>query len=134
VSIDDGINVAGGNDGSSVQGRPGRNNFSESGDNKLDISGGYVSVNALGDGLDANGSMYMSGGTVVVSGPTNNWNGALDYDGVFEMSGGFLAAAGSSGMAQALPNNQSIFRNYELLNVQQAGTLVHLEDSEGRLY
>ncbi len=133
VSIDDGINVAGGNDGSSVQGRPGRNNFSESGDNKLDISGGYVSVNALGDGLDANGSMYMSGGTVVVSGPTNNWNGALDYDGVFEMSGGFLAAAGSSGMAQA-PSEQSkqysVIMNYS--NVQQAGTLVHLEDSEGK--
>lgn len=55
VSSDDGINVAGGNDESSINGRPGQNNFSASNDNKLNISGGYIVVYASGDGLDANG-------------------------------------------------------------------------------
>lgn len=129
ASSDDGINVGGGNDESSVNGRSGQNSFSSSGDNALHINGGYVAVDALGDGLDSNGSIYMKGGTVVVSGPTANNNGALDYDGVFEMSGGLLIAAGSSGMAEA-PSEQST--QYSILmdfsEVQQAGSIVNLKD------
>lgn len=132
VSSDDGVNVAGGKDGSSVNGRPGQNSFSSSSNNKLAISGGYISVDATGDGLDSNGSIAMTGGTVVVNGPTASNNGALDYDGTFEMSGGFLITAGSAGMAQA-PSEQSgqysIAMGYS--KVQQAGTLVHLKDGKG---
>ncbi|HYE10348.1 MAG TPA: carbohydrate-binding domain-containing protein, partial [Patescibacteria group bacterium] len=51
VASDDGINISGGNDGSSINGRPGQNNFSTSGSNKLNISGGYVVVDSIGDGL-----------------------------------------------------------------------------------
>jgi hypothetical protein len=132
VASDDGINVAGGNDGSSVNGRPGQNSFSASGDYSLNINGGYLVVDAAGDGLDANGSIYMTDGKVIVNGPTSDGNGPLDYDGVFEMSGGFLVSAGSSGMAQAPSGSStqySIIMNYP--QVQAAGTLVHLEDSEG---
>jgi len=132
TASDDGVNVSGGKDQSAMNERPGQNTFTSSGNSKLNIDGGYISVNAMGDGLDSNGSIYMTGGTVVVSGPTNNGNGALDYDGVFEMSGGKLIAAGSSGMAQT-PSEEStqnsIIMNFS--NVQQAGTIVHLEDSEG---
>jgi hypothetical protein len=100
--------------------------------NKLTISGGYLSVDAQGDGLDANGSIEMTGGTVIVNGPTNNGNGALDYDGTFEMTGGFLVAAGSSGMAQATSEQSTqsgVLMTYP--QTQAAGTLIHLEDSEG---
>ena len=45
--------------------------------------------------------MTVTGGTTVVSGPTGDGNGALDVDGAFVVSGGTLAAAGSSGMAVA---------------------------------
>ncbi|WHH57853.1 carbohydrate-binding domain-containing protein [Petroclostridium sp. X23] len=132
TASDDGINVAGGNDGSSLQGRHGQNNFSASGNYKLNINGGYIVVDASGDGLDANGSIYMTDGTVIVNGPTTNGNGALDYDGTFEMSGGLLVAAGSAGMAQA-PSDQSsqysIIMNYS--QTQPAGTVAHLEDSNG---
>lgn len=132
TSSDDGINVAGGNDGSSVNGRPGENNFSSSGNNNLSINGRYIVVNAAGDGLDANGSIYMTNGIVIVSGPTENNNGALDYNRTFEMTGGFLISAGSSGMAQA-PSDEStqysMIMNYP--QTQAAGTVVHLEDSKG---
>jgi hypothetical protein len=132
VASDDGINIAGGNDGSSVNGRPGQNSFSTSSNNKLNIAGGYVAVDSSGDGLDSNGSIYMSDGTVLVSGPTGSGNGALDYDGVFEISGGFLITAGSSGMAQA-PSEQST-QNSMLMyytQVQQVGAIIHLKDSKG---
>lgn len=133
TASDDGINVAGGADSSSTNGRPGQNNFSSSGNNKLNINGGYIVVNSNGDGLDANGSIYMTKGTVIVSGPTSNGNGALDYDGTFEMTGGFLVSAGSSGMAQApsyTSTQYSIIMNYP--QIQSSGTVVNLQDSEGK--
>lgn len=132
VASDDGINIAGGNDGSSMNGRPGQNNINLSSNNKLSINGGYVSVEAVGDGLDANGSIYVSSGTVIVNGPTNNGNGPLDYDGVFEITGGTVVAAGSSGMAQApsdYSTQYSVAMTYS--SVQQAGTLVNLQDGNG---
>lgn len=100
TASDDGINGAGGNDGSSsAGGRPG--GWGGGGGNaKIVISGGYLYINAGGDGLDSNGTFTISGGTVLVDGPTNGGNGPLDYDGSFTISGGFLIAAGSSGMAQ----------------------------------
>ena len=97
-TTDDGVNAAGGSDSSGGGGSWGQ----QSSTGTLTISGGYNSVNALGDGLDSNGSIYITGGFTVV-GETGNGNGPLDYGDhtgdVFEQSGGFLAAYGSSGMA-----------------------------------
>lgn len=134
TASDDGINISGGNDGSSVNGRPGQNAFSASGDSLLQITGGFITVNAAGDGLDSNGSIMMSGGTVLVSGPTDNGNGALDYDGSFSLTGGVLMAAGSAGMAQA-PSEQSEQNSVMMTftSQQKAGTSVTLQDSKGRI-
>lgn len=106
TASDDGINGAGGNDGSSVNGRPGQNTFS-GGNCSLEISGGFIQVNAAGDGLDVNGSLYIKGGIVLVTGPTDNGNGALDYDSVAEISGGVVICTGSSGMAQGFSASSS---------------------------
>lgn len=132
IASDDGINVAGGMDSSSVKGRPGQNSFSQTSENKLTIKGGNIVVEAAGDGLDANGSIYMDGGTVIVNGPTNNGNGSLDYDQVFEMNGGVLFAAGSSGMVQT-PSDSST-QNSLLISysqMQKAGTAVEILDGSG---
>ena len=103
VSRDDGINVSGGNDNSGFGSR-GRTTNESTSNNKLVINGGTIYVNATGDGLDANGSIYLTGGTVYVDGPTDNGNGALDYDNNFEITGGTLIAVGSSGMMQNAKN------------------------------
>lgn len=60
-------------------------------------------LSACGDGLDSNGSIAMTGGTVWVS-STGNGDSALDYDGNFSLEGGVLLAAGSGSMAQAPTN------------------------------
>jgi hypothetical protein len=99
VSSDDGINAAGGNDGSGQQ--QGRDKFSSAGNYEVRITGGYIFIDAAGDGLDSNGSLNIDGGTIIVNGPTNNGNGPLDYNGTSNITGGILIAAGSSGMAQA---------------------------------
>ncbi|MFN8508221.1 MAG: carbohydrate-binding domain-containing protein [Dehalococcoidia bacterium] len=43
---------------------------------------------ADGDGIDANGSVTMTNGTVVVQGSMANMNGAIDYDGTFVIRAG----------------------------------------------
>lgn len=106
--------------------------FATSSDYYLEINGGTITVDAGGDGLDSNGSIAMTGGTVIVNGPTNSGNGALDYQGQFTLSGGTLIAAGASGMAQA-PSDAST-QNSVLINFDEtlpAGTLVHIEASDG---
>lgn len=131
VASDDGINAAGGNDGSSVNGRPGQNKFASSGNGTINFNGGRVVVDASGDGIDANGSIYMKSGTVIVNGPEDNGNGALDYDGKFEISGGLLIAAGSSGMAQS-PSETSTQNSINVFTSISANTLLHIEDESGK--
>ena len=68
--------------------------------NFIVISGGTLSVNANGDGIDSNGDLVISGGTIYVSGPTSGGDGALDYAGDATISSGTIIAVGASGMAQ----------------------------------
>lgn len=99
TSDDDGINAAGGNDSSSVNGRPGQNPFESDSEAQIYINGGYILVNASGDGIDSNGDITMNGGTLLVSGPEDSGNGALDYGGTAVINGGTAVITGSSGMA-----------------------------------
>ncbi len=99
--------MAGGKD-SSAMSRPGANSFS-SNDNILTINGGDIYVDSSGDGLDANGAIYMNGGVVKIDGPQNSGNGALDYDKECVITGGTLLAGGASGMAQGVSNNSTIY-------------------------
>lgn len=131
TASDDGVNVAGGNDGSSVNGRPGQNNFTSSGTSKLEINGGYVWVDSTGDGLDANGSIVMTGGTVLINGPSNSGNGSLDYDGTFELTGGILAAAGSAGMTMTPSDSSSQYSlSMTFSSTQEPGTIVSIVDAD----
>lgn len=128
VASDDGINVAGGADGSSMgQFAPNPNS-----NNALYINGGYIVVNADGDGLDANGNIVMTNGTVLVNGPTASNNGALDYDGSFNLSGGYVVAVGSSGMAATASTTST--QNAVLIGFDtavSAGSLIHISNDAG---
>jgi hypothetical protein len=134
ISSDDGVNAAGGGGdaGMTGPGMGGPGATAASGKYSLTINGGYLSVNALGDGLDINGAIVMTDGVVVIHGPVRNDNGAVDYDASFKMTGGFLVAAGSSGMAQApgaASTQYCLLLNFNL--AQQAGTLFHIQTGAG---
>ena len=100
VSSDDGINISGGNDSSSFGDRPGQNSFSQVGETnqKLIINDGNVYVKVNGDGLDANGSIYINGGNVTIAGPTSSGNGSFDYNSECVIAGGTIIAYGANGM------------------------------------
>ena len=129
VSSDDGINVAGGNDGSAMN-RPGASMNSSNSESVLTINGGIIYIDASGDGLDANGSIYINGGTITVDGPSNNGNGALDYEYECVVNGGILVATGESGMAQGASSSStqySVLINFT--NNYSSGTVVTIENS-----
>ncbi len=71
----------------------------------LTISGGDISIDAGGDGIDSNGYFYMTGGTVFVAGPESNGDSALDYGISASISGGSFLATGYSGMAQSFSDD-----------------------------
>ena len=101
VSTDDGINAAGGMDGSGFGGfGPGNTFGSGNSDCSIEISGGELTIEAGGDGVDSNGALILSGGTVLVSSTGSN-DSALDYDGTVTLSGGTLLAANGGHMSQA---------------------------------
>jgi hypothetical protein len=102
------------------------------GSNPFYMRGGYLYANANGDGLDINGPIELSGGVIIIDGPTANDNGALDYTGSFRVTGGYLLAVGSSGMAQA-PSSSSAQSSvmFRFGSPQRAGTLVHMQNANG---
>ena len=67
---------------------------------KLIINGGKIVLEAGGDGLDSNGMLEINGGTVYVTGPTSNGDGALDYAISAACNGGTILIVGPSGMAE----------------------------------
>ncbi len=132
MSSDDGVNGVSSSATSGATAAMGQGPGGESGDAQLLINGGYTAIDAGGDGLDINGAVQMTGGTVLINGPTNDGNGAIDYLSEFTVTGGLLVAAGSSGMAEApseTSTQYSIMVNFE--QAQQAGTLVHIQAEDG---
>lgn len=109
-SSDDGFNAASGGTAASAQGnqgfpaKPAGRGGMQDYDSGCVISmtNGFVLINAEGDGVDSNGSVSMTGGKMIVFGPTRGGNGALDYGGTFTVSGGTLFASGPIGMAQSV--------------------------------
>ena len=66
----------------------------------LNITGGEITIDSQADGIDSNGSVYISGGTVRILGPASDNDAALDYDVRAVITGGEFIASGSAGMAQ----------------------------------
>ena len=129
TSSDDGINAAGGSTSTTPQGGGGGEQV---GDFSLVISGGTLVVDAGGDGLDSNGTASITGGTVVVNGPTTSGTGALDVNGSFEVSGGVLLAAGSSGMVVSpAAGSAQGWISATLTSAVKAGSVVQIVDGNG---
>ena len=150
-SSDDGLNAAGGSSFELVDGLlvlkdtsssdteqtfGGRGGMFEVEDNcDITISGGNLTVTTSnGDGIDSNGSLNVSGGTVLVFGSSSGGEGALDYTGSSSISGGTLVALGSSGMAQSMEADDShatLMVTWD--EVQPAGTRLTLCTQQGEI-
>ncbi len=100
----------------------------------LYINGGTIHVNADGDGLDANTSIYQTGGDVIVEGPTNDGNGYFDYGSEYKITGGTVLGLGSTGMLQSVSDSSTVNCLTIIYDSQQsAGTTFTLKDSDGNV-
>ena len=64
------------------------------------LAGGSLTVDAEGDGIDSNGTVTISGGSLVVNGAVQDGNGPLDAAGDITITGGTVWALGTSDMLQ----------------------------------
>ena len=131
-AADDGLNAAGGNDQSGFGGRFGGEMFGGS-DSTLTISGGTLYIRAAGDGIDSNGDLIVTGGETYVSGPENGANGALDYGGSGQITGGILVAVGASQMAMNFGDTSTQGSILTSVTNCRAGDEVRLWDTQGNM-
>lgn len=99
------------------------------------ITGGKITVNADGDGLDSNGNLRVEGGDITVNGPSNGGNGALDIGtengGAGFISGGTLIALGASSMAENFGSTSTQCAFLVTMNSFGAGETITITDSQG---
>ena len=140
ISSDDGFNAAGGSSGSGDNhdgfgGGPGMDGVDMDADSDayILITGGTININADGDGIDSNGCIGITGGSVYVLGPSDNGNGAMDYGICAAITGGEIVAVGGSGMAQGFGDEST--QCSALVNFDEwvdAGETITLTDSDGK--
>ena len=139
VANDDGLNAAGGTDASGTTGGRdgmfggpgGMGGGMSSGNGSIVISGGKLYVKASGDGIDANGTLTISGGFTVVTGPTQGDTATLDYDKSATITGGTFIGTGAQGMAQTFSDSEQGVVAVSVGN-QSAGTNITLKDKNGK--
>ena len=128
TASDDGLNAAGGTDGSGFGGFGSMNMFTGfSSSYSIDITGGYLVILAGGDGLDSNGSITMTGGTVLVASSGTD-DGALDSETGFTLDGGTLLAVNGSSMWITTPTATQNTVSVTFDSTLSAGTLIALEN------
>jgi len=142
VASDDGINAAGGMDSSGTGGVRGGDRFGGMGrpggmmggasNGSILISGGDLYVQASGDGIDANGTLEITGGHTIVCGPTQGDTATLDYDVSGVISGGTFIGTGGSGMAQSFSKAEQGLIAVRAGSIA-AGTAIVLTDSSGKV-
>ena len=95
------------------------------------ISGGTITVDASGDGLDSNGTIYVTGGTLIVYGPTTGADTGLDADGGILIDGGNVFVASSKEMLEIPASNSKSNVLVYGVNTVQAGSEIILTNADG---
>ncbi|MDR3171258.1 MAG: carbohydrate-binding domain-containing protein [Treponema sp.] len=112
-SYDDAINASGGEDGKS---------------GRIVISGGSIFCNASNnDGIDSNGTITISGGTIISMGTTSPEEGFDCDNNTFTVTGGTLIGFGG---ATSKPTASTTTKSTVECNVSYS-TLYHIESSDG---
>lgn len=102
-------------------------------DTNIYINGGVITIDAMGDGIDANGNIIMTGGEVYVSGSEGGGDGAIDsYS--FDVSGGTVLALGNKAMAVGVTqgSEQCAF-NVSTDGIMKSGSLIEIKNADNEV-
>ncbi|WP_413040743.1 carbohydrate-binding domain-containing protein [Rothia dentocariosa] len=115
-------------------GMPGGGGTFEVIDAAINVSGGNITVNAEGDGIDSNGVTTLSGGTLIVNGPSQGGNAALDTNGDLLLNGATVLSGSTADMFEA-PSTNSTSGYLKLTNSSgfEQGSTVQVADSSGKV-
>lgn len=116
TASDDGINAA---------------SDDESVNEHIIISGGTITVDASGDGMDSNGTIYVTGGTLIVYGPTTGADTGLDADGGILIDDGNVFVATTKEMIEIPASNSKSNVLVYGVNTVQAGSEIILTNADG---
>ncbi len=132
---DDGINGSDPEIGIEDAARPGEVADPTTSTALVEISGGVIIVESEDDSIDSNGILNISGGNIVVNGPTSGAQSSFDYDIEFNLTGGTLIAVSGYGQETKTPTADStqVSLMYNLGSTQYAGTLISLLDEDGNV-
>lgn len=97
------------------------------------IGGGSILLDVEGDGIDSNGTVEITGGNIIINGPTRNDNASLDADRGILVNGGNLIAVGPMGMIETPGNNSKQCSIVLGSNLQSANTSIQIKDSSGNI-
>jgi hypothetical protein len=99
------------------------------------INSGNVFVNTTsGDGLDSNGNVLITGGTVIVHGPQSQPEVGFDINGTFTISGGYVIGTGpnSGNMIEGPSTTSSQYSlKVTITSTLSATSLLHIQDADG---
>ncbi len=97
------------------------------------INGGTLYINSEGDGIDSNGRLFINGGSIVIDGPSNGGNAAIDWGTTGYINGGTVIAIGYSSMAEQFSEDSvACAILYTLSANGSAGDIITCSNSEGK--
>lgn len=98
----------------------------------LTFNGGYIVANTTGgDGLDSNGDIAITGGTIIVHGPPSSPEVGMDYNGTCNVTGGFLVISGTNSNMTQAPSSTSTQYGLKIKSNSSlsSSTLFHIQDA-----
>jgi hypothetical protein len=100
------------------------------------INGGTIMVSSTtGDGMDSNGNVTVTGGTIVVQGPKSQPEVGFDINGTFNINGGFVIGSGPNAGMMIEGAATSSAQNSILATVSatvSTSTFFHIQNSSGQ--
>ena len=99
------------------------------------IEGGNIKINASGDAINSNDNVHIKGGNLMICGPSDGTDSAMNSESGILIDGGSVCAVGAKGMVQ-LPASNSALR-YLGINLPVAitgGTEITVYDQNGEIY
>ena len=142
-SVNDGVNASGSTSfsrGSSASGEAGSTSASGATRTYFLMSGGTLDLavtgnnDNMGDGVDSNGAVYITGGTAVISTIGSFMENGLDTgSGGPVVTGGAVMAGGASSMAEGFSSSSTQCCAIVSTRSMPAGTEVTLSDEDGNI-
>lgn len=133
-ALDDGFNSSAGSGLKSPSGDDDQSVSAMAVSSTVHMTGGEVTIKAMGNCIDVSGSVILDGGTLSISGSDGSKSGAVGFVDSFLITGGSLAASGCEGsVKEPGPDSKQPSLMISFSAPVKAGSKIDLTDDSGIL-